>query len=166
MSLPILRSCANDPRPVLHLDGTRSRRIDWSRPDRCAYAFRDAETVPHVHPANPVLEWAREVWDHCDPFGSAMARLGEVCDVLAGTGVWGVIPLDWGYSPGAGVLPLSGLNPYDTDEQGVILYLLEVIGQDPRHLAEPSTEVIGYLLHAGAVLDRIVTQCRLAGRDY
>jgi hypothetical protein len=95
-----------------------------------------------------------------------MMRLGDIADVLAGTGVWGVIPAEWGYSPGAGGVPLSHLDPDDRDENGMVLDLLDIIGVDPLELAEPSLTAIRHMLHAGAVLHRVVTQCTLNGRDY
>lgn len=163
--LPILSSFTSDPRPVLHCDGTRSRRIDWSRPDRGVLQYRGRGTVPHVHPASRVLGILRETWDDGDPFGSAMTALGAVCDVLAGCGVWGVIPQGWGYWPGGGGMPRL---EYDeqTGEGYHTSAVCEVLGIDPADPAEPSADDIRELLHAGAVFDRIVEQCRLAGVDY
>ena len=163
MPLPILSSYTSDPRPVIHADGTRSRRIDWSAADHGRYAFRDTLTTPH--PGNRVLGVLRETWDDADPFGSAMLGLGAVCDVLAGTGVWGVIPQGWGYWPGAAGVPSLAYDD-STGEGYHTATVCEVLGIDPSDPAEPSADDIRELLHAGAVFDRIVSASRLAGMDY
>lgn len=128
-------------------------------------AYRSNARPTGTLPASRVLGIIREGWDGGDPFGSAMEGLGAVCDVLCGTGVWGVIPQGWGYWPGAGGPP--SLNYCEETGEGYLTSALAIaLGIDPADGREPSTDEIAELLHAGAVLDRLVTQCRLAGRDY
>jgi hypothetical protein len=163
VSLDIFRSHTSDPRPWLEPDGSRHRTWQWhdralgAGQVRGAYAYRDAETIPHTHPGNPVLQWARERWDEGDPFGSAMLALGGIADLLATSGLYNTVPQGWGYSPGAAGPFLDA----EGEDLAELLGLLEA-----GELAEPSVQQVRELLHAGAVLDRLITHCRLTGRDY
>lgn len=175
------RSLHTDPAPWLWADGTRHASLPpmtwvtdpetgaalYLADDGARFAPR-AQYLPTLHHApNPVLVDLREGWDSGDPFGSAMSYLGAIADVLVAVGLWNTIPHAWGYRPSAGTRPGGSLvADHDTGEHETHELVAYAAGIDPAAPAEPDLTTLGYLLHAGAVLDRLISLCQATGRAY
>lgn len=111
------------------------------------------------------LDVARDAWDSGDVWGSAMAALGGIADVLAVLAP-GYIPAAWQYRAGMGLDVDSLAYREDTGEGWHTSAVLSVLGVDPAHPRQLSELEAWELRRSGDVLDRIISAAVAAGLDY